>query len=106
MKIYIAGPMTGIENYNRESFFAMAERLNKFGHVCLNPASNPDGLTHAEYMHLCYAMIDVCDAIVLLPGWENSKGATLEHDRADFLGKKIYQGWKNEVTSKINSDTV
>jgi hypothetical protein len=30
-----------------------------------------------------------CDAIQLLPGWENSRGATLEHHIAVALGLQI-----------------
>ena len=94
MKIYIAGPMTGIENYNREAFFGMADYLASFGHVCLNPANHPDGLTQKEYMHLCFAMIDVCDAIVMLKGWENSTGAKKEYNYAEQMCKRSYMGWK------------
>ncbi|WP_116965955.1 DUF4406 domain-containing protein [Klebsiella pneumoniae] len=57
MKIYIAGPMTGRENFNREAFNKEAERLTRHGHTVLNPASLPDGLEQREYMDICFAML-------------------------------------------------
>ena len=43
-KIYIAGPISGLPNFNRDAFNAEAHRLLGLGHVALNPASLPDGL--------------------------------------------------------------
>lgn len=53
MKIYIAGPMTGYENYNRPMFNAVAQQMLSGGHVALNPATLPDGLSQREYMDIC-----------------------------------------------------
>ena len=55
MKIYIAGPMTGYENYNRPMFNAVAQQMLSGGHVALNPATLPDGLSQREYMDICLA---------------------------------------------------
>ncbi|WP_215395420.1 DUF4406 domain-containing protein [Klebsiella pneumoniae] len=76
MKIYIAGPMTGRENFNREAFNKEAERLTRHGHTVLNPASLPDGLEQREYMDICFAMLCCADAILMLPSWQTSSGAT------------------------------
>ncbi|PJC87815.1 nucleoside 2-deoxyribosyltransferase [Vibrio sp. HA2012] len=85
MKIYIAGPMTGYENFNRAAFHKKAEALNEQGHYVLNPATLPDGLSQPEYMDICFAMIRAADAIHFLPGWEKSEGAVAEY----HYGKKI-----------------
>lgn len=85
MKVFISGPMTGIEKYNRPSFNAAARKLKKAGHIVLNPAMLPDGMQHHEYMKVCFAMVDIADAIYQLPGWEKSKGARMEHERAAML---------------------
>lgn len=37
-KIYIAGPMTGLPEFNRPNFHLMATRLEKEGYSVLNPA--------------------------------------------------------------------
>lgn len=44
-KVYIAGPMTGLPEFNRPAFFAVADRLVSAGDVPLNPAILPNGLT-------------------------------------------------------------
>lgn len=53
MKIYISGPITGVCNYKKR--FVTAENdLHELGHVALNPAMLPFGLTEAEYMRVLY----------------------------------------------------
>lgn len=44
MKIYIAGKITGDENY-REKFAKAQAELEKDGHIVLNPSVLPEGLT-------------------------------------------------------------
>ena len=83
MKIYIAGPITGAPDYQQH--FADAEqRLRGAGHVTMNPATLAlnKGFTHAEYMHICFAMLRVCDGVYMLDGWRDSKGATMEFEFA------------------------
>ena len=55
----------------------------------MNPAMMPDGFDYADYMHVCKAMIEVCDTIVLLPDWKDSNGAKFEYGHASALGKRI-----------------
>lgn len=82
MKIYIAGPMTGLENFNRAAFNREADRLARHGHVVLNPATLPDGLDQKAYMDICFAMLRQADGILMLPGWQRSSGATAEYHYA------------------------
>ncbi|KAA0547787.1 DUF4406 domain-containing protein [Citrobacter braakii] len=77
-KIYIAGPMTGLPDFNRPAFKAAALDLSLQGNAVLNPATLPDGLSQAEYMDICVAMIRCADAIYLLQNWEQSLGARAE----------------------------
>lgn len=90
MKIYIAGPMTGHENFNRDAFNKVAARLTNRGHVVLNPATLPDGLSEAEYMDISLAMVRAADGVFLLPGWKASAGATAEYHYAYKLEMKTY----------------
>jgi len=88
-KIYIAGPMSGLPDFNRPAFHREANRLGKLGHVVLNPATLPDGLEQHEYMALCIEMVKIADQLTLLPDWEASAGATAEHALAIKLDKII-----------------
>ena len=81
-KIYIAGPMSGLPNFNRDAFNLEAERLNVLGHIALNPVILPNGLEQHEYMAICIEM-------VMLPGWERSARARAEHALAIKLGKPV-----------------
>jgi hypothetical protein len=86
MKIYVAGPITGILNY-REAFNAKEKELQEKGHIVINPAFLPDGLK--DYMPICYAMIDQVDAVCFLNGWQNSAGSKLEYEYASKKGIQI-----------------
>lgn len=90
-KIYIAGPMTGYENFNREAFNSRAEQIAATGDIAINPAILPDGLSQAEYMQICLAMVQCADAIYLLEGWDESKGAMAELSLAEKLGLQIIE---------------
>jgi hypothetical protein len=89
MKIYIAGKITGDERY-RLKFDAYASAQRKAGNVVLNPAVLPGGLEHHEYLHICFAMIDVADCVHFLADWEESKGALMEHEYCRSNGKSVF----------------
>lgn len=86
MKVYIAGPMTGYENYNREAFFKAAEELKSRGAEPVHTAGLPDSFTYEEYLERSLAVLEACDAIYLLKGWEESKGALMEYGYAKSRG--------------------
>lgn len=83
--IYIAGPMTGYEDFNYPAFNAAAHDLYALGHDVLNPVDlehlNVTGKpqTWKWYIRHAIGMVARADGIALLPGWEQSKGAVLEH---------------------------
>ena len=84
-KIYISGPISGTNDY-MERFASMETRLQELGYVVINPAKEcahlPDSTTWKEYMSECLKMLLLCDAICMLKGWSNSKGAKIELDVA------------------------
>ena len=89
MRIYIAGPMTGLPDFNYPAFFTAAEQLSALGHDVVNPAREWDGKPSAEwsdYMRRGITDVCTCDGVALLPGWTESKGAQIECDVADALG--------------------
>lgn len=93
--VFIAGPMTGKPNYNRDEFNAEAQRLEQRGCIVLNPAVFPDGLAHHQYLAMTLVMLEQADAIYLLDGWENSVGAKAEVIRAKELNLLFFgQSWE------------
>jgi len=93
MKIYIAGKITNNPNYYIEFLKSEVTLKTEYPNaVVLNPADTVAricGLEHHEYLHICFAMIDVCDTVAFLPNWKESKGAVKEHEYAQKMGKKI-----------------
>ena len=111
MKVYLAGPMTGIPHFNYPAFNSAAAWLRSEGHQVFNPAehdtetfgkdiSNPDGCAEtaakehgfdrraalkADLSWIC----DNAEAIALLPGWERSSGANAERALAAALGLQV-----------------
>ncbi len=81
MKIYIAGPITGTDDYMLR-FAAAEERLQQEGHVVINPAKVsaelPEKTSYEEYMKLAICLLDMCEGIFMLKNWDRSKGATIE----------------------------
>lgn len=91
-RVYVAGPMTGFPDFNFPAFHAATAQLRAKGHDVINPAEiNIDTTTPwHECMRNDIAQLVTCDSIYLLPGWSNSKGATLEHHIATCLGMDVY----------------
>lgn len=96
MIIYIAGKITGDSDY-KEKFDIAATSLELQGHIVLNPAELPEGMLPADYMRICFAMIDTADAIYLLENWEYSRGASVEKDYAIYTGKSVITERRTEI---------
>lgn len=90
-KIYIAGPMAGIPEFNAPAFHAEAARLRALGYEVENPADVKlaDGATWSDYMRADLPLLLKCDTVVLLPGWNHSRGARLEAHLARELGLHV-----------------
>lgn len=91
IKVYLAGPMSGLPDFNRGAFFEAADVLFSHGHIVLNPAVFPDGLEHGDYMKICLPMIDAAEAVIMLPGWEKSKGANMEYQYAQIKRLPVFE---------------
>ncbi|MBT9268535.1 DUF4406 domain-containing protein [Pseudomonas sp. MG-9] len=90
-RLYLAGPMTGFEDFNFPAFNKMAAELRARGYVVENPAEHGvvDGADWADYMAYDLTRLGLCGQVAVLPGWENSKGARLEVHIARELGMKV-----------------
>jgi hypothetical protein len=104
MKLYIAGPMSGLPHHNAPAFDAVAASLRALGFDVVSPPEitrdNPqpgihddgsiDPTTYARLVRLDLLALLDCDAVVVLDGWERSRGARLEAVIADRLGLRVY----------------
>ena len=88
MKIYISGEITNDPNY-KEKFAETEEYLKAKGYVIMNPAILPEGFDYEDYMTICFAMIDVCDLMFMIKGWEKSDGAKRESYYACAKNKSV-----------------
>ena len=92
IKTYISGPVTGKPDFNRPAFEAAEKWLWLNGYEPVNPLNvlpyDPQ-YKWEDYMRAdLRAMLD-CEGIMILPGWEDSKGAVCEVSVAVDLGMDI-----------------
>lgn len=88
MKIYIAGKITGDPGY-QSKFRRAAVGLRMCGNVVLNPAELPEGMAAADYMRICFAMLDVADEMWYLADAADSPGAFLEIQYCRYVKKRV-----------------
>jgi hypothetical protein len=92
-RVYIAGPMTGIPDHNYPAFAYAATVLRAQGRDVSSPHEIDGGSVGSQtwewYMRRALQMLLDCDEIVLLPGWEQSKGARFERELAEVLGMPV-----------------
>ena len=86
-KIYISGAISNNPDYKKQ-FTRKYRELEKDYRVLTPLFINAD-LTWQEYMLIDLAMIDICDCIYMMKGWEKSKGAKEEYNYAKEKGLKI-----------------
>ena len=92
MRTYISGAITDTNDFMER--FAKAEReLTCIGYSVVNPAKVnaqlPEDTNYEEYMKMSFCMLDMCDAIYMLNGWEESCGANREYGYAIAKGKEV-----------------
>lgn len=107
MKIYIAGKITGLSHQEVNlKFSRAADDLRIQGHAVFVPSVLPmyENVPHEDYLHVCYGMIDICDAVYMLADWQQSKGARMELQYAADWGKQIL--YEDESTVEPNFPAV
>lgn len=96
----MAGPMRGLPNYGFDRFDAAAKELRNQGLEVVSPAELdravgfdetgplPDGFVQ-EAFRRDFTAIAECDAIVVLPGWQQSAGTLEEIRCARLMGMPV-----------------
>ena len=111
MKLYLAGPMRGIPQFNFPLFDSVAATLRGKGYTIISPAelddsatrdlamNSPDGEAGEYFNGQTFGdflsrdlkkVLDEAEGVALLPGWENSIGASIEAYAARRQGKPLY----------------
>lgn len=87
-KVYISGPITGVDFGNRFAFSCARSALELCGYEAVDPSEVQldDDATWADYMRADLKLLLGCDYIYMLEGWENSRGARIERELAENLG--------------------
>ena len=100
--VYISGPVTGLSFDDVCKAFAEREaQLNAAGYLAVNPVALSHenvaaGATWEEYMAFDLTLLQDCDLIAFLPGWENSRGARLEMYFAKLNGVGVFKSASEE----------
>ena len=108
-RVFIAGPMSAYPNYNFPLFDFVAEKLTKTGQCeVFNPAQNArsqlggleiiqkmgkaeleDVIKNVLFPQQISWLCRYADAVLMLPGWQHSEGAKIEHAVAHYFKKVI-----------------
>lgn len=94
MKIYLAGPMRGIEDMNRPRFAEAADQLRSYGHTVFNPGEHQGTDLRASLAIDVAWICNIADVVVMLEGWEKSLGASAEGALAAALALPT---WRYEL---------
>lgn len=87
MRIYVCGPVSDVPRLNRPAFERAAYKLEAAGHTPIVPHwfVPPDAEWQAAMRRSIETLVK-CDAVALLDGWQESKGARIECRLAKELG--------------------
>lgn len=101
-RVYLSGPITNTKNH--KGLFMFAEELAALGDAeqIYNPAAQISASSSWEQaMHRCLSEITNYDTIVMLPGWNVSRGARLESDVALACGIHVVNLSENKIINGL-----
>lgn len=101
MRLYVAGPVTGLTDGNYPAFEYAAKRLFGAGHTPVLPPELRTALQPIAEMTLgqCYKKVipnDIvelatCEGMIVLPGFESSKGTAFEMHGAELFEMDVFR---------------
>lgn len=118
---YVAGPMSGIPQFNFPLFEEVTIKLRKQGYIVVSPveldepdiyeqainspdgdpSNMPNGRSWGDFLSRDVKVVaDMATAVCLLPGWQDSRGACLEASVAMLCGHPL--GRYNMLTEVID----
>ena len=103
MKIYISGKISGTDlKETHKRFAAVAKVTRRLGYEPVNPLENGLSEHDSWEAHMLKDIADLlqCKAIYMLQGWQESKGACIEHYIATKVGMPIMY----EIEQPINEN--
>ena len=105
--VFIAGPMTGFPDWNRAAFYDAEERLSSWDIEAINPAGLafiiPEYAPHEMFVDTTCALVKHCQAVVRLPGWENSTGVKRELAAAVKHGVPVFDLDNPKLQQKLEA---
>ena len=113
MRVYIAGPYTpadGKEETRFENIRLASETgklLLRLGHTPFCPhtmtAGWEDQCAYDDFLRMDLEWLRACDAIVMLPGWQSSRGARREYEEARRQGLIVWDvARQTECSVEVN----
>lgn len=93
-RLYVAGPMTGLPEFNYPAFEAATIALVDAGYDVSSPHEVNVTVPHGkpswlDYMRATIPVMLDCDAVAALPEWPKSRGAKIEIGLARRLGLPV-----------------
>ena len=112
-KIYLSGPVSGRPLEEARVQFGLAEEflLKHFGReniMVYNPMKFNEYAPEKkwqDYMHTCLAVLETCDAILMLKGWHKSYGSNCEYFYAKGCGIEPWVMCTDVLTDKGEVET-
>lgn len=111
VRLYVAGPVTGVEDLNRPAFEEARELLALKGYAPLLPhdiVRDPATPWREALRQTLRAMLG-CHGVALMDGWQASKGACLERNVALALAIPVrdvgaWAAWSDEKRRERERD--
>lgn len=114
IKVYLSGPITDADpekqKENLQKFHDVAKELRDKGYEVVNPAELSElapGLSYQAYIRVDLREMLMCNAVLMLTGYQESKGAMIEKKVAEMVGISVFtdiamfESWAVEFLTEL-----